>query len=46
MPFKKGKIDELLPASGWGVLRFWETEINKDVFTCVDKIVSMLKMVK
>lgn len=32
-----------LEASGWVVLRFWESEIHKDVESVADKILSTLK---
>lgn len=31
---------------GWTVLRFWESEIRKDVEGCVDKIVSEVQRLK
>jgi len=36
------EVNEKLKAEGWTVLRFWESEINKDVDGCVLKILDEL----
>lgn len=36
------KIDDVLTKNGWKVLRFWESEINKNVGDCVDQVISLL----
>lgn len=38
--------DEKLKKSGWYVIRFWESDIKKDVTSCVNKIEKLLKQVQ
>ena len=37
------EVDAVLEAEGWIVLRFWGSEIKKNVDACVDLIVATLK---
>ena len=37
------EVNAALEADGWIVLRFWGSEIKKNVDACVDLIVAMLK---
>jgi DNA (cytosine-5)-methyltransferase 1 len=32
------EVTEVLEDSGWKVLRFWETDIKKDLKSCIDKV--------
>jgi len=40
------KINEKLTNSGWVVLRFWETDIKKNLEECVFKIVQTIDFLK
>jgi DNA (cytosine-5)-methyltransferase 1 len=33
------EVNEILEESGWKVLRFWETDIKKDLQSCIDKVI-------
>lgn len=37
------EVNETLKKQGWTVLRFWETEINKNLSNCVRKIEGAIK---
>lgn len=37
------EVNEKLENDGWTVLRFWETDIRKDVSMCADRIEEVLK---
>lgn len=36
------EIDDLLTEQGWLVLRFWESDIKKDLHKCVNKVLEYL----
>ena len=40
------KINQLLQASGWTVLRFWGNEIKKDLNSCVDEVIAAVVQAK
>ncbi len=37
------EVDEHLAAIGWTVIRFWDTEINKELPSCVKKVKEALR---
>lgn len=37
------EVNEKLKSEGWTVIRFWGKEIQKDVVSCADKIVAVLR---
>lgn len=39
-------IDVALIESGWTVLHFWDTEISKDLSSCVKKVIDEIEKVK
>jgi len=34
------EISQLLVANGWEVIRFWGSEINKDLNACIDEVIT------
>ena len=39
------EVNDLLTEQGWLVLRFWESEIKKNISSCVSKIISYIPYV-
>ena len=40
------KVNKFLEERGWSILRFWESDIKKDVTKCVDKIQKVLLLLQ
>jgi DNA mismatch endonuclease (patch repair protein) len=39
---RDAKVNAQLQASGWTVVRFWDFEIERDLSSCVERIVTLL----
>ena len=37
------EVNKTLKAQGWTVLRYWESELKKDIYKCVDTIIEYIK---
>jgi len=43
---RDNQVNDFLLKSGWTVLRFWGTDITKNLRTCTDKIIEIINEIK
>lgn len=39
---RDAQVNDQLTEMGWMILRFWESDINKDIDSCIDKIMELI----